>query len=147
VEIKGKKETVLVDTDEGPRGDTTADKLAALKPAFQPNGGTVTAGNASSINDGAAALVVMSRRKAQELGLKPLATIRSYASAGVEPRVMGIGPIPASKKALEKAGLSVADIELVEANEAFAAQSCAVAKGLGFSSRLSGKRAKTERMC
>ncbi len=134
VEIKGKKETIVMDTDEGPRGDTTAEKLAALKPAFQPNGGTVTAGNASGINDGAAALVVMSRRKAQELGLKPLATIRSYASAGVEPRVMGIGPVPASKKALEKAGLSVADIELVEANEAFAAQACAVAQGLGFSS-------------
>ncbi len=133
VEIKVKGKSTFVETDEGPRPDTTAEKLAALKPAFQPNGGTVTAGNASGINDGAAALVVMSRARAEELGLKPLATIRSYATAGVEPRIMGIGPVPASKKALEKAGLSTADIELVEANEAFAAQSCAVAKGLNFS--------------
>jgi len=133
VEIKVKGKSTFVDTDEGPRPDTTAEKLAALKPAFQPNGGTVTAGNASGINDGAAALVVMSRACAEELGLKPLATIRSYATAGVEPRIMGIGPIPASKKALEKAGLTTSDVELVEANEAFAAQSCAVAKGLNFS--------------
>ncbi|NWJ45162.1 MAG: acetyl-CoA C-acetyltransferase [Chloroflexi bacterium] len=132
VEIKAKKETVQFDTDEGVRGDTTLEGLTKLKPAFQPNGGTVTAGNASSINDGAAALVIMSRARAEELGLKPLATIRGYASAGVEPRVMGIGPVPASKKALEKAGLTASDIELVEANEAFAAQACAVGKGLGL---------------
>jgi acetyl-CoA C-acetyltransferase len=132
VEIKTKKETVQFDTDEGVRGDTTLEGLTKLKPAFQPNGGTVTAGNASSINDGAAALVIMSRARAESLGLKPLATIRGYASAGVEPRVMGIGPVPASKKALEKAGLTASDIELVEANEAFAAQACAVGKGLGL---------------
>jgi acetyl-CoA C-acetyltransferase len=131
VEIKAKKETILFDTDEGVRGDTTAEGLAKLKPAFKPDG-SVTAGNASSINDGAAALVVMSRAKAEQLGLKPLATIRGYAAAGVDPRIMGIGPVPASKKALEKAGMTVSDIELVEANEAFAAQACAVSKGLNF---------------
>jgi acetyl-CoA C-acetyltransferase len=95
-------------------------------------GGLVTAGNSSGINDGGAAVVVMSRKKADELGLKPMATIRSYASAGVDPRVMGLGPIPASKHALEKAGLKVSDLDLVEANEAFAAQSVAVGKELGF---------------
>jgi len=92
----------------------------------------VTAGNSSGLNDGGAAVVVMSRRKAEELGLKPLATIRSYASAGVDPRIMGMGPVPSSRRALEKAGLSVSDLDVVEANEAFAAQSVAVGKELGF---------------
>ena len=105
--------------------------LAKLRPAFKKDG-MVTAGNSSGLNDGGAAVVVMSRRKAEELGLKPMATIRSYASAGVDPRVMGMGPVPSSRRALEKAGLSVADLDLVEANEAFAAQSVAVGKELGF---------------
>jgi len=95
-------------------------------------GGLVTAGNSSGINDGGAAVVVMSRKKAEELGLKPMATIRSYASAGVDPRIMGMGPVPSSRSALEKAGLKVADLDLVEANEAFAAQSVAVGRELGF---------------
>ena len=107
------------------------DKLAKLKPAFKKDG-TVTAGNASGINDGAACLIVMSEEKANELGIKPLAKIVSYASAGVDPSIMGIGPVPASTKALQKAGLKVEDIDLFEANEAFAAQSCAVAKDLNL---------------
>ena len=106
--------------------------LTKLRPAFMAEGGLVTAGNSSGINDGGAAVIVMSRKKAEELGLKPMATIRSYASAGVDPRVMGLGPIPASKRALEKAGLKVSDLDLVEANEAFAAQSVAVGRELGF---------------
>ena len=106
--------------------------LTKLRPAFMAEGGLVTAGNSSGINDGGAAVVVMSRKKAEELGLKPMATIRSYASAGVDPRVMGMGPVPASKSALEKAGLKVSDMDLVEANEAFAAQSVAVGRELGF---------------
>jgi len=129
VPVQRKKETVLVDTDEHPRPDTTAEVLAKLRPAFDKEG-TVTAGNASGINDGAAAVVVMSASRAKELGLQPLARIRSYASAGVEPRVMGIGPIPASRRAMEKAGLSVKDIDLFELNEAFAAQSVAVGREL-----------------
>ncbi len=119
----------MVDTDEHPRPGTTADVLAKLRPAFTKEG-TVTAGNASGINDGAAAVVVMSASRAKELGLQPLARIRSYASAGVEPRVMGIGPIPASRKAMEKGGVSVKDIDLFELNEAFAAQSVAVGREL-----------------
>ena len=129
VPVQRKKETVLVDTDEHPRPDTTAEVLAKLRPAFDKEG-TVTAGNASGINDGAAAVVVMSASRARELGLQPLARIRAYASAGVEPRVMGIGPIPASRKAMEKAGVSVRDIDLFELNEAFAAQSVAVGREL-----------------
>ncbi|TMA55354.1 MAG: acetyl-CoA C-acyltransferase, partial [Deltaproteobacteria bacterium] len=106
IEIPAKKgETITFDTDEHPRPDTTAQRLAALKPAFKRDAGTVTAGNASGINDGAAAVVVMSERKAKELRLEPLATIRSYASAGVDPSIMGMGPWPASEKALERAGL------------------------------------------
>ncbi len=108
---------------------TDLDKLAKLRPAFKKDG-TVTAGNASGINDSAAAIVVMSREKAEQLGLKPLAVIKSYASAGVDPAVMGTGPIPASRKALEKAGWKVADLDLVEANEAFAAQALSVMKEL-----------------
>ena len=129
VPVQRKKETVLVDTDEHPRPDTTAEVLAKLRPAFDKEG-TVTAGNASGINDGAAAVVVMSASRAKELGLTPLARIRSYASAGVEPRVMGIGPIPASRKAMDRAGVSAKDIDLFELNEAFAAQSVAVGREL-----------------
>ena len=124
-----KGEPIVFDTDEFPRAGVTAEKLAKLKPAFKKDG-TVTAGNASGINDGAAALVLMSREKAEELGIKPMAVIRGNGAAGVDPRIMGIGPIPATKKALEKAGLSMEDIDLVEANEAFAAQSLAVGRDL-----------------
>ena len=131
VEIPAKKgETITFDTDEHPRADTTAQRLAALKPAFKRDGGTVTAGNASGINDGGAAVVVMSERKAKELRLEPLATIRSYASAGVDPSIMGMGPWPASEKALERAGLRREEIDLWELNEAFAAQSLGVLREL-----------------
>ena len=132
VEVPGKKGTTLFEQDQQPRSETTMEALTKLRPAFMAEGGLVTAGNSSGLNDGGAAVVVMSRKKAEELGLQPLATIRSYASAGVDPRVMGLGPIPASRRALEKAGLSVTDLDLVEANEAFAAQSVAVGKELGF---------------
>jgi acetyl-CoA C-acetyltransferase len=121
----------VFDTDEHPRLGTTQEGLGKLKPAFKKDG-TVTAGNASGINDGAAAILVMSADKAKELGLKPMVKVVSYASAGVDPKVMGLGPIPATKKALEKAGLKLSDIDLIEANEAFAAQTCAVGKDLGF---------------
>jgi len=121
----------VVDTDEYPRAGTTAESLAKLRPAFKKEG-SVTAGNASGINDGAAMLVLMSKEKADELDLKPLATIVSAATAGVDPAIMGIGPVPATQKALEKAGLSMADIDLIEANEAFAAQALAVGKALDF---------------
>ncbi len=131
VEVPGKKGPTIFDTDQQPRSDTTAATLAKLRPAFKPDG-CVTAGNASSLNDGAAALVVMSRKEAEQKGLKPLATIRSYASAGVEPRIMGMGPVPATRRALEKAALKVEDLDLIEANEAFAAQSVAVGKELKF---------------
>jgi acetyl-CoA C-acetyltransferase len=131
VEVPGRKGPTLFDQDQQPRADTTAEGLARLRPAFKKDG-MVTAGNSSGLNDGGAAVVVMSGAKAEELGLKPLATIRSYASAGVDPRVMGMGPVPSSKRALEKAGLSVPDLDVVEANEAFAAQSVAVGKELGF---------------
>jgi acetyl-CoA acetyltransferase family protein len=108
--------------DEGPRGDTTLEKLAALQPVFKKEG-TVTAGNSSSINDGAAALLLMSEERAQREGLEPLATILAAGTAGVDPSVMGLGPIPASRKALERAGITVADLDLIELNEAFASQS------------------------
>jgi acetyl-CoA C-acetyltransferase len=126
-----KGEPILVDTDEYPRAGTTAEKLGALKPAFKKDG-TVTAGNASGINDGAAALVVTTAKKARALGGKPLARILAYVSTGVDPKVMGIGPIPAVRKVLERAGLTIADIDLFELNEAFAAQSVAVARELGL---------------
>jgi len=132
VEVPGRKGPTIFDTDQQPRSETTMEALTKLRPAFMAEGGLVTAGNSSGINDGGAAVVVMSRKKAEELGLKPMATIRSYASAGVDPRVMGMGPVPASKSALEKAGLKVTDMDLVEANEAFAAQSVAVGRELGF---------------
>lgn len=129
VTIKQKKSEIVFDTDEFPRAGTTAETLGGLRPAFKPDG-TVTAGNASGINDGAAALVLMSADEAKKRGLTPLATIKSWATVGVDPAVMGVGPIPASKKALEKAGWSVSDLDLVEANEAFAAQACSVVKEL-----------------
>jgi 3-oxoadipyl-CoA thiolase len=120
----------LVDTDERPRRDTTMESLAKLKPAFKKEGGTVTAGNSSGLNDGAAALLIMSAEKAKSLKLKPLARIVTSASAGVPPRVMGYGPIPATRKALDRAGLKMKDIGLVEINEAFAVQSLAVMEDL-----------------
>jgi len=131
VEIPAKKgEAIKFDTDEHPRGDTTAQRLAALRPAFKKDGGSVTAGNASGINDGAAAVVVMSEQKAKDLRLTPLAKIRAYASAGVDPSIMGMGPWPASEKALQRAGLRREEIDLWELNEAFAAQSLGVLREL-----------------
>ncbi|HEQ8721334.1 TPA: acetyl-CoA C-acetyltransferase [Streptococcus pyogenes] len=127
-----KGEPLLVDQDEYPKFGTTVDKLAKLRPAFIKDEGTVTAGNASGINDGAAAILLMSKEKAEELGLPILAKITSYASAGVDPSIMGCGPIPATKKALAKAQLTIDDIDLIEANEAFAAQALAVSRDLGF---------------
>ena len=121
----------IVDTDERPRRDTTMESLAKLKPAFKKDGGTVTAGNSSGLNDGAAALLLMSEEKAAALGLKPLARVVSSAAAGVAPRVMGVGPVPATQKALTRAGLKMQDIGLVELNEAFAVQSLAVIEDLG----------------
>ena len=131
VEVKKKKETVIVDTDEGPRPGTTVEVLGKLRPAFKKDG-MVTAGNSSGINDGAAAVVVMSEEKAKELGVKPMATWVAGALAGVEPRIMGIGPVAATRKVLEKTGMSIGDFDIIEANEAFAAQSVAVGKELGF---------------
>ncbi len=131
VVIKGKKGDVVFDTDEYPKRDAAFDKLSALKPAFKKDG-SVTAGNASGINDGSAALVLMSAEKAKALGLKPLARILGYGSGGVDPSIMGMGPVPATRKALAKAGLKVEDLDLIEANEAFAAQFLAVGKELGW---------------
>lgn len=122
-------EPLVVDTDEYPKKGVTAESLAKLRPAFKKDG-TVTAGNASGINDGAAALVVMSKEKADELGLTPLATIVSYGNGGVDPSIMGIGPVPSTKTALQKSGLTIHDMDLIEANEAFAAQALAVGKEL-----------------
>jgi acetyl-CoA C-acetyltransferase len=132
IEVPSKKGPRLVTADEHPRPGTTAEALGALRAAFRRDGGTVTAGNASGINDGAAAVVVMSASKADELGLEPLGTVESYASVGVEPRIMGIGTVPAVRKALANAKLELADIDLFELNEAFAAQSLAVIKELGI---------------
>jgi acetyl-CoA C-acetyltransferase len=131
VEIKFRKGSITIDTDEYPKPNTTKEKLGGLRPAFKKDG-SVTAGNASGINDGAAALVVMSKEKAVELGLTPLVTIKGNASAGVDPSTMGLGPVPAVKRVLEKVQLSLEDISLIEANEAFAAQSLAVHKELQF---------------
>ncbi|WNS74118.1 acetyl-CoA C-acetyltransferase [Bacillus sp. DTU_2020_1000418_1_SI_GHA_SEK_038] len=132
VEIPQRKgDPIVFDTDEYPKKGTTAEKLAALRPAFKKDG-SVTAGNASGINDGAAVLIVMSREKADELGIQPLVTIKGNASAGVDPSIMGIGPVNAVKKALEKAAVSMEELELIEANEAFAAQSLAVDRELQF---------------
>jgi acetyl-CoA C-acetyltransferase len=132
VEVKGKKGPTVFDTDEHFREGTTMADMAKLKPVFVKENGTVTAGNASGINDGAGAVVLMERSVAEKRGLKPLARLVSYGHAGVDPKYMGIGPVPASKKALERAGLSVSQLDVIEANEAFAAQACAVAKDLGF---------------
>lgn len=126
-----KGDPICFDEDEYIK-ETTKEKLAALRPAFKRDGGSVTAGNASGINDGASCVVVMSKEKADALGLKPLCTIVGYASAGVDPKIMGIGPVPASKKALEKAGIDVSQLDLVEANEAFAAQAIAVCRDLNL---------------
>ncbi|MCB1532515.1 MAG: acetyl-CoA C-acetyltransferase [Alphaproteobacteria bacterium] len=131
VTVKTRKSEIVFDQDEFPRAGVTAESLGGLRPAFKKDG-TVTAGNASGINDGAAATVLMRASEAKKRGLKPLAKITSWATAGVEPEVMGTGPIPASKKALEKAGWSVSDLDLVESNEAFAAQACCVMKELGL---------------
>jgi acetyl-CoA C-acetyltransferase len=132
VEVAGRKgQVTIVNQDEFPRFGTTAEGLGKLRPAFKKDG-SVTAGNASGINDGAAAFVVMSRRKAEELGVEPLVTIKANTSAGVDPSIMGIGPVPAVKKALEKASLPLEDIDLIEANEAFAAQAISVDRELQF---------------
>ena len=130
-----RKDPIIVDTDEFPRFGTTIEALGKLRPAFKKDG-TVTAGSASGINDGAAAFVIMSKEKAEELGLTPLATIASYASAGVDPALMGTGPIPATKKALAKIGMTVQDLDLVEANEAFAAQALSVIKELNLDTEI-----------
>jgi acetyl-CoA C-acetyltransferase len=127
IEIPSKKGTTVFDTDEYPKHGTTAESLAGLKPAFSKEG-SVTAGNASGLNDGAAAVVMMSASKAKELGLKPLARIKAYSSAGIDPKIMGMGPVPASKLCLSKAGWTVRDLALMEINEAFAAQAIAVNK-------------------
>jgi acetyl-CoA acetyltransferase family protein len=132
VEIPQRKgEPVVVDTDERPRRDTSMEALGKLRPAFR-EGGTVTAGNSSGMNDGAAALLLMSAEKAEELNLKPLARVVASAAAGVNPRTMGLGPIPATEKALKRAGLALGDIGLIELNEAFAVQALAVMKALGM---------------
>ncbi|MBL9009936.1 MAG: acetyl-CoA C-acetyltransferase [Alphaproteobacteria bacterium] len=132
VVLKGKKGDTIVDTDEFIRDGVTYEAISGLKPAFMRDGGTVTAANASGINDGAAAVVLMSAKEAERRGLTPLARIKSWASVGVDPKVMGSGPIPASRAALKKAGWSAADLDLVEANEAFAAQACAVNKDMAW---------------
>ncbi|MDT7953694.1 MAG: acetyl-CoA C-acetyltransferase, partial [Acetobacteraceae bacterium] len=131
VTIKGRKGDTVVSDDEYIRHDSSVDSMAKLRPAFSKDG-TVTAGNASGINDGAAALVLMSAKEAERRGLKPLARIVSFATAGVDPTIMGTGPIPASRKALDRAGWKASDLDLIEANEAFAAQACAVNKDMGW---------------
>ena len=131
VEIASRKGTVVFDTDEYPRAGTTAESLGALKPAFKKDG-SVTAGNASGINDGAAVVLLTSARKAREMGLKPLAKIKAYASAGVDPKYMGMGPVPASKRCLARAGWEPKDLDLMEINEAFAAQAIAVNRQMGW---------------
>jgi acetyl-CoA C-acetyltransferase len=132
VEVKTRKGVVLFDTDEHVRGDTTMETLGKMKPAFRKEGGSVTAGNASGINDGAGAVVLAEGSRLQALGLKPLARLVGYAHAGVEPAYMGIGPVPATRKVLERTGLKVGDLDVIESNEAFAAQACAVIQELGF---------------
>jgi acetyl-CoA C-acetyltransferase len=130
VESKGKKGPVVFDTDEHFRKDVTLADMAKLKPVFQKENGTVTAGNASGVNDGAGAVVLMERSLAEKRGVKPLARLVGYGHAGVDPRIMGIGPVPATRKALERTGLTLDLIDVIEANEAFAAQACAVAQEL-----------------
>lgn len=131
IELKTRKGVTVFDTDEHVRGDVTMESMAKLRTVFQKDG-TVTAGNASGLNDGAGAVVLMERQAAEKAGIKPMARMVAYAHAGVEPTIMGIGPVPATQKALAKAGLTMADIDVIEANEAFAAQACAVSKELGF---------------
>jgi acetyl-CoA C-acetyltransferase len=132
VEIPQRKgDPLIFDTDEGPRAGVTAEKLAGMRAAFKRDG-SVTAGNASSLNDGAAAVMLASKEKADALGLPVLATIKAYSNAGVSPKIMGTGPIPATKKCLEKAGWEISDLDLIEANEAFAVQALSVNKGLGW---------------
>lgn len=135
VPVKVKRETVMFEQDEFPRSGITAEGLAKMRPAFKPNDGTVTAANASGINDGAAAVVVMSGKKAKELGIKPMARWVVGASAGVDPAIMGIGPVESTKKVLEKSGLTIDQLDLIEANEAFAAQALAVGKELNWDSQ------------
>ncbi|WP_296223407.1 beta-ketothiolase BktB [Ralstonia sp. UBA689] len=132
VTIKSRKGDIQFDTDEHVRHDATIEDMVKLKPVFAKENGTVTAGNASGLNDAGAALVLMERSVAEKRGLKPLARLVSYGHAGVDPKLMGIGPVPATRKALERAGLSVKDLDVIEANEAFAAQACAVTKELGL---------------
>ena len=131
IKLKTRRGETIVDTDEHPRADQTEDALAKLRPVFRKDG-TVTAGNASGINDGAAAVVLMERATAEKRGAKPMGRLVAYAHAGVDPKIMGIGPVPATRLALQRAGLAVGDIDVIESNEAFAAQACAVAKDLGF---------------
>jgi len=131
IELKSKKGTLMFETDEHPRADASMEGMAKLRTVFQKDG-TVTAGNASAINDGAAAVVLMERKAAEKKGLKGMARLVAYAHAGVDPKYMGIGPIPAVKKVLERAGLKIGDLNVIESNEAFAAQACAVAKDLNF---------------
>ncbi|MBP5453514.1 acetyl-CoA C-acetyltransferase [Lachnospiraceae bacterium YSD2013] len=133
VEVKKKKETIIFDTDEGPRKGVTVEGISGLKPAFKKDGGVVTAANSSGINDAASCIIVMSEEKAKELGVKPLGTWIAGELAGVEPSIMGIGPVAATRKVMKKAGYSIGDFDLIEANEAFAAQSVAVQHDLGFS--------------
>src|SRR5690606_11078659 len=132
IELKTRKGVTLYDTDEHVRADASLENMGKLKPVFAKENGSVTAGNASGINDGAAALVLMEARAAQARGLEPMARLVAYAHAGVDPEYMGIGPVPATRKALEKAGLKAADMDVIEANEAFAAQALAVTKDLGL---------------
>ena len=131
VTVHSRKGDIIVDTDEHPKASTTADSLAKLRPAFSKTG-SVTAGNASGLNDGASVTILMSADEAKRRGLTPLARIASWATAGVDPKIMGTGPIPASRLALQKAGWKVDDLDLIEANEAFAAQACAVNKDMGW---------------
>jgi acetyl-CoA acetyltransferase family protein len=132
VTIKGRKGDTVVDTDEHPRGDTTLEKLSKLKAPFRKEGGTVTAGNASGVNDGAAALIIATETAAQRHGLTPRARIVAMATAGVAPRIMGMGPLPATQKLLSRLDMTLADIDVIELNEAFAAQGLAVLRGLGL---------------
>ncbi len=132
VEIVSRKGTIVFDTDEHVKASTTVESLGKMKPAFKKEGGTVTAGNASGINDGAGAVVLASAAAVKAHGLKPLARLVAYSHAGVEPTIMGIGPIPATRRVLERAGLSIKDLDVIESNEAFAAQACAVVQELGL---------------
>ena len=132
VEIATRKGSIIFDTDEHVRADTTVQSLSSMKPAFKKEGGTVTAGNASGINDGAAAITLVAGDRLQALGVKPLARLVGYAHAGVDPAYMGIGPVPATQKVLQRTGLKISDMDVIEANEAFAAQACAVIQQLGL---------------